>query len=377
MQITLIHYIITICLMAYALCHSVKSDPYPMVQEYKFMRERISIIDKRYSKKHGAFIKSFIIGDKTDLPPKYIKQHKVLHLSHLMTPSGLHLGIIFFGLGPFIGFFRNQKSIFGLFICGAFQFLPGLYSIKRVAMLKILTLLLTKKVKDRLNIIFPLFISSMILNYLITKESISMTSFSLSYAFLGIFYFSKFETTIPTYFNIILMQIILFSMMEQSFYPLSIIFMGFIMFIFSFLFSFLLFDFLFLPYFNLSFISINLIDAYLIIIKYSSQMTQQFGLIVLSYTILPSILSIIARKKRLFFLSLFLYSENIYNLPLNYIHRKPVSKHFAGYPFDMIKTFSPTKKGYKVEYTNQQRCYFYILRFERDVKCLNIKPSKD
>ncbi|MCD6413993.1 MAG: ComEC/Rec2 family competence protein [Elusimicrobia bacterium] len=85
-------------------------------------------MEKYFSPEDASYLKGFIFGDKTALPPEIIRNFRRTGMSHLLAVSGLHIGLFTAVFGIFLSFFIPSRVAAGLsvpfaflyaFMCGA------------------------------------------------------------------------------------------------------------------------------------------------------------------------------------------------------------------------------------------------------------------
>jgi hypothetical protein len=98
---------------------------------------------------NANFLFSMLTGEKKGLSSTLLRDLDILKLRFLLSPSGLHLtGLLFF--------IKKRKNIFPLyFLC---WLLPNFYSLKRIALLRILSF--SKKKISPINTLYITFIIS-------------------------------------------------------------------------------------------------------------------------------------------------------------------------------------------------------------------------
>jgi hypothetical protein len=167
--------------------------PYPSLPQ----RPRKSKIEKKMrkisrqfkkladNKAHAKVIISMIFGLKRGLSKSIKSKFKRLNLLHLFTPSGLHFSSLLLFLLPLINLSRychlKLPKLLIIMLCLLPFALVKFYSLKRIALLKILTLLFGKYLS-----IYKLFLITFILDFIFGSFQQSPLSFSYSFIFLGI-----------------------------------------------------------------------------------------------------------------------------------------------------------------------------------------------
>ena len=129
--------------------------------------------DRHQNSTLASFHTASVIGHKIKMPRRLRKILRTLHIEHLATPSGLHLSLLTSLLFPFLG--RNARVL----SLTPFFFLSGFYSLKRVALYKILSTVLPKMKR------LTLFYIVMVLDLLFGSAQASPYSFLFGFLFLG------------------------------------------------------------------------------------------------------------------------------------------------------------------------------------------------
>ena len=127
----------------------------------------------------AGLLYAFISGDKKKIFPTMKKKFKALSLSHLFTPSGIHLASLYFFLLPIMRRLKN-KLILLIPLLGAAYFLTPFHSIKRILLMKTVRVWLVKPK------IFTIFILSFTWDFFLVTYHLSPMSFAYSFLFLGI-----------------------------------------------------------------------------------------------------------------------------------------------------------------------------------------------
>lgn len=145
-----------------------------------FTTSQLETISKEFKKRSMAtLLNAFITGNKKGIFPSIKKEFDSLALSHLFTPSGIHLASLYFLLLPFLK--RSKNKLFILIpLLGLTYFFTPFHSIKRILLMKVTTVWLNQR--D----IFKVFILSFIWDFFLGTYSLSPLSYSYSFLFLGI-----------------------------------------------------------------------------------------------------------------------------------------------------------------------------------------------
>jgi len=183
-------YLISICLLWINSGRPVtfnksNNGPGPLIMKAK------EIYTKNYdNKKLAGLTISYVTGETRWIGKENRKSHKLLGIYHLFTPSGIHLTavitFIFFLLKMFRIKNRYVKNSVVVLTCLTPFFLPKLFSMKRVSLMRFV-FLITSKIKWLKNVSpFYLFLASFGIDFLVGTYSHSQLSFAYSFLFLGI-----------------------------------------------------------------------------------------------------------------------------------------------------------------------------------------------
>jgi hypothetical protein len=171
-----------------------------------------------FSKQEKFFFVKSITGHEPYRQNELKQSLRNLGLIHLLTPSGLHLSSLFILI-------KKWRILYP--ICLFSLFLPGLYSLKRVAIIKTFRSFLPLKVS---------FILSFCIDLLFGNFINSPISFSLSFLFLGIIIFIRKNLWLHFFIG----QMIVSLFFEQSISILALFISPLLTFIFSCAFPWLL-----------------------------------------------------------------------------------------------------------------------------------------
>lgn len=135
---------------------------------------------------NAHFIFSVLTGEKKGLSPTLLKDLELLHLRFLLSPTGLHLtGYLFF---------LNRKKRLPLYL--ACFFLPAFYSLKRIALMRLLSVF-NRRIKQ-INIFYLTFIISFLFGHF-TKSPLS---FTYSFLLIGTFFSLKYMSLLKMFLAI-------------------------------------------------------------------------------------------------------------------------------------------------------------------------------
>jgi predicted membrane metal-binding protein len=149
---------------------------------------------------------ALLTGQKHYLLKKRKEQIKLLGISHLFSPSGLHVG--FLGVLKVFPHFINTGLVLFLFILFLTQ--PGFFPIKRILIFKLLYLAkLTKNFK-------VIFILTFILDYILGSYSQSPFSSLLSFLFWGTIVFHNSNDNLRLWKKLALNQIFVSLIFHQD-----------------------------------------------------------------------------------------------------------------------------------------------------------------
>ena len=212
------------------------------------IEKQISKIARKFKKSahnkvYAKLIVSMIFGYKRGLPKDIKKKFQILNLLHLFTPSGLHFSSLFIFLLPLFNLSRychpRIPRLIVILFCLLPFFLEKFYSLKRIALLKILTVIFGKRFS-----IFTLFLMTFALDFIFGSFQQSPLSFVYSFIFLGTLLSFK-KINFKLLLGLFTGQLILAMFLKQEINLLGP-FMGFFMTsLFTFLFPVLLVSFVF------------------------------------------------------------------------------------------------------------------------------------
>ena len=241
--------LLSITLLALMSLSCRKSFPRTRIFKFNLSQQ----VKKSFSYKSVFYLyRSFITGRKRGVNKELKTKFKELNLLHLMTPSGLHFSTIM------IVFFLIRRKlkhrfldVFEFILCmSIYAFLPGYFSLRRVAFLRGLFIAndLFKSKFSKMQV----FILFLVFDFFWGTFEYSPMSWFLSILFLGIiFSFQKvnfFVLSIYFYFG----QMIIAFTMGHDLLPLGIIFSPLLTWIFTFIYPFLFLNIFFIKIFNYS-----------------------------------------------------------------------------------------------------------------------------
>ena len=134
-----------------------------------------------FSTDNFQFYKAVITGHKKSLPLKLRRTLKTYGLTHLLTPSGIHLSAILI----FFRFFRVIQLPFLILLGLYLYYLGGYYSLERIILFRIIFLLINKVEFFKPQSLEISFILTMLIYFLTTRADLSPLSFAYSLAFWG------------------------------------------------------------------------------------------------------------------------------------------------------------------------------------------------
>lgn len=318
-----------------------------------FTTSRIQTISKEFnSRSMATLLNAFITGNKKSIYPTVKKKFDRLALSHLFTPSGIHLASLYFLLLPFLKRSKN-KLIILIPLLGFSYFFTPFHSIKRILLMKVTAVWLDQR--D----IFKVFIISFLWDFFLGTYSISPLSYAYSFLFLGIII--SFQNRPKLYLPIALFG---GQIMTQFFTDIPLTTTGFIWnfaltSLFSFLYPFFFIIFLFpkIPY------SENLIHFFYQAVSFSSNTAVSIGSFMATFNlvILTLYLSIGGRKSLIIGLLLIFCSE-----PLLNIKRQP--RYQRSQPRIPYKIIEKNKMGYKTWHSDRT-CQHRLGPSDYKIKC--------
>lgn len=171
-----------------------------------------------YAEREQAdFLLSITLGEKRWLNPATKRLHQKFNLTHLFTPSGLHLGALLLILRPFL-----RAPLLRALLYLTPLSLSGFYSCKRVGLL-----FACKTLFKGLSLYF-LFLFIMALDFAFGTYKLSPLSFLYSFTYFGIFLVSHVDSKLKLFISLLRAQIILGFFTGSLVAPLGIL-MGLIL----------------------------------------------------------------------------------------------------------------------------------------------------
>lgn len=271
----------------------------------------------------SSLAKSYLFGMKKGLPKEIKKAHKKLHLLHLMTPSGLHLGVAMIIFKKYI----KRKifiNIFLILITFISIYLGDFFALRRMAIFGITN-----------N-----FILTFLIDFFLGGWSASPFSYSLSFLFLGLILINKDRAKKYLARDFFIAQLLITLFFEQKVYPIGFILGFFLTPLISAIFPIFSIDL----FYN-GFTPISDIISF-ILLKLSSQISSGFNPLYASLFILFFYLPYISLFVMLFF------PKNIHNLPNHHVGKNAFPTKAPKNYQDIVRTGS----GYKLSYHNGLIC---------------------
>ncbi len=261
--------------------------------------------------KNAYVLEAYITGDKKKVKRSIKKDHKILNLYHLFTPSGIHLSALFMIIFPIIKlFFKNKIYYFliSLFCCIPF-FLTGFYSLKRIGLFRLLIVFkknLPKKLYHKINMYY-IFLLTFIIDFFWGTYDLSPMSFTFSFLFFGSI-ISQVDKPFTNIFPALWGgQLIAGFFISEPLallgFPIGFIITG----LFSIIFPILFLNY-FIPFFNFSEFIINF---FLKIIRYSAEFASSIGFYFSSLPLVIFAIILTTRyKSKIIIILLLLISSN-------------------------------------------------------------------
>ncbi len=336
----------------------------PEVSEFIKLK-RIELYKELRNEEIVAMLISYVAGERKFLSFKNGQNHKTLNLYHLFTPSGIHFSAIYLFLYPLILLFKNRKWVkhsFSIVLCSIPFFLDGLYSMKRVALYRIIKITNDTLLKDKIKLHrtpFVLFLITFFLDFFIGTYSYSPLSFVYSFLFLGIIFsfINKNKLALP--FALLGGQIIISYFQNSSLPVLGFVFGFLLTSFFSLLFP-LWFIYFFIPWPILTNLVSITLKLYFYLVNISAQLSLFFGNY---YSTIPLILLVILLSMKIdmkiktafFLLTILITSDQITNLSNRDIL---VSKKYQNINLEKekITKIKNTVRGIRVTTIDQKLC---------------------
>lgn len=304
----------------------------------------------------AAFHTASVTGYKIKFPARIKKILRTLHIEHLATPSGLHLSMLTSLFFPFLR--RWQRIVFLL----PFFYLNNFYSLKRVALLKVLRLRFPKA--NTMNV----FIFVMIIDFFLGSGFLSPYSFLYGLLFLGSI--TATLQTSPISSHLIPLSLLgaqcLVSYTSSSPLFLGGFFFGLVITLaFSFIFPFLLIDVILLkiPYWPLWSVSDWLLKCWWKLVLFGEKVSTQIGPTEISLIGLIAVFLILFKKVRLAAICIFFNCATVWNAPT-----------VNGWSTTMTRPSTPVKVvkkkwGYETYHEKKRRCRHRHRPIGYEIKC--------
>ena len=334
-----------------------------------------SLLNDQYQDRTlSGLVHSYTTGNKRRLSRKAKSIHQDLGLMHLLTPSGLHLSVIWKFFTPLLTLFFARllwpkRVCFGVSTLVLF-FSDSLWAMQRMSLFRLISSFLPQfKIK-----LFVTFVTTFVFSFLLGNFHSSPLSFALSFLFFGIILSAQGS------FPKLCMGLLASQALVQSIFmqPYSIFgsFLGiFITPIFALIFPLMLLDYWLLSHFqnlNLEFI----IKVYYHLLEKLHQFSHNFEYSVydplLSFSLAFIFLSKSRSLKYIGILFLVLTTKPLVNLPprayLSEVQTVSHTRHRLYFPPDNIER---TPRGYKT-WDEHQVCYHRILMSQFERSCRNL-----
>ncbi|MDP7321434.1 MAG: hypothetical protein QF441_12550 [Bacteriovoracaceae bacterium] len=212
---------------------------YPENQFYYWQKKSyfpFNIEKRSYSTHNYGFYKALVTGNKKELPREQKKLFKKYGLSHILTPSGIHLSSVIF-------LFKYFKTLELLFLIVFFIYLQNFSvynSLERVTLFRLLYIFIKKLSRTKNNIEIS-FIGTFFLSALIGHYSANALSYIYSLLFWGTIICFK-EKPLKMILMLNLSLLFISSYTNQLVSPFSLLINTVYTFIFSSLFPLFLFN---------------------------------------------------------------------------------------------------------------------------------------
>ena len=203
------------------------------------------------SKKYYKIYRSFITGEKRGIDKKIRRSFQSLQIMHLMTPSGLHFSTILFILVLLRKRLDSKVLLYGelVFCLSTYYFLPGYFSLRRVALLRALFIVNKESIKYSNKTIFFIFLC---LDIFWGTYNENPMSFFYSSLFLGVIFLSNHKNIIQISLFFFIAQCFTAFAMEQHTNLMNLIFSPLMTYIFIGVYPLISINILFLDHFNYS-----------------------------------------------------------------------------------------------------------------------------
>ncbi len=187
-------YLISIIFLYFITSIDVSSYKY---KTPKWVQGKYKSISKKFSnKEYARLLTSYVTGAKVRIKKEIKNAHKETTCMHLFTPSGVHFSAFLCMLYPLILFISKLSKNLATFItlsinCFPF-FLDGMFSLKRIAIMRFFHFFLKKKILDlnffnfiNKHALILSFYLTFVIDFFIGSYQASPFSFTYSFLFLG------------------------------------------------------------------------------------------------------------------------------------------------------------------------------------------------
>jgi predicted membrane metal-binding protein len=330
-----------------------------------------------YNKKSAQVFKALITGEKRHLSKSFKRKIKTLNLIHLFTPSGLHFSSILLFLLPISLYSKKGFKIVSVFLCFTPFFFTGLYSMKRIALLRLVFMIKSKFKYLRDLDSFQVLLLVFSVDFIFGTYSHSPMSFACSLLFLGAIFSSEKYSTLEITSKFILAQVLMAIIFKTFWNPVGSLLGLLITSLFSLIFPFFLADMAIISLFQYSFFS-SLMDSFIFIIDKAYQLSINFDVLWPNlFLVLAIYLCMFKNKIKYMALPLFLlFSNPTVNLPPSGLKGfQPKAKHYPHWVKEAVKV-SKIPRGYKTYLSNGFQCYHHLKRWGYTSKCKRKKLPK-
>lgn len=343
-------------------------------------RERVenSPLRQSYQSNHLAeLVRSYSTGNKSRLQPTMRRLHQDLGLMHLLTPSGLHLSVLWKIMISFVAIFISINFKWRLFLSTAsvIILLPisSLLAMQRMAILRLISTALSPFIQNKTRKTQISFIATFVIALIIGNFSASPLSFALSFLFLAMLISAQSYSQMVA--GLFVSQALVQSLFLQAFSPLAAL-MGIIIITPLFI---LLFPLFLMEYWAFRFISgielEFLFQLYLQLLQKLHKVAEitpyahydQSFAIAAAFIFLGKTLKI----KIIGCLILISATKPIYNIPTHaYLEEVRIARETRHRLYFPPENISRTKRGYKT-WDQHQTCYHRILVSTFQRQCRN------
>lgn len=304
----------------------------------------------------ATFHTAAVTGHKFKTPARLKSILKSMHIEHLLTPSGLHLSILTTWLFPFLGRFRKLLCLLPVF------FLHQYYSLKRIALLKSLNIILPKFNR------FHLFIFVTLVDFALGSFRSSPFSFIYGFLFLGSLIATTYKKELTSHlipFSLLGAQCMVAYSMNSNLYLVGF-FIGLLATsLFSLIFPLLIFDIIFIKLDLLGDILISkcFIQLWWKFLLFGQKLSYFFGVIEVNFVIILATFLIIVRFYKIAGLLILISSPSLWNAPYS---SKEVQLVTMPKDFTRVKQ---TRWGYKTWHKQKGRCHHRHRPVGIDITC--------